>query len=129
MPNGYAQFRWEGHQYAHRYSYANHKGRIPKGRVVMHKCDVRHCVRPSHLKAGTTLDNNHDMHAKGRGYTGEHGGEHGGEKNGNARITKRTANKICREYKRGSVRQIDLARRHGISRTQIGRIVRGEHWA
>ena len=37
-----------------------------KDLVVMHTCDNPNCVRPSHLKVGTQLDNVKDMIAKGR---------------------------------------------------------------
>ena len=40
---------------------------IPKGLYVLHRCDVRACVRPDHLFVGTQADNIRDMDAKGRG--------------------------------------------------------------
>ncbi len=43
---------------------------VPPGMCVMHRCDVRLCVRPSHLKLGTVGDNNRDMRDKGRQRTG-----------------------------------------------------------
>lgn len=67
-PSGYGAFfpiRTE-HVPAHRYSYVLAHGIIPDGLHVLHKCDVRLCVRPDHLFAGTQLDNVRDMLAKGR---------------------------------------------------------------
>lgn len=51
---------------AHRYSYTLHKGKIPRGKVVMHSCDNPRCVNPKHLSVGTYKENTADMYAKGR---------------------------------------------------------------
>jgi hypothetical protein len=51
---------------AHRAMFEHHHGPVPAGLVVMHLCDVRCCVNPAHLRAGTHSENNLDMHAKGR---------------------------------------------------------------
>ena len=57
---------------AHRLSYAAFNGKIPKGLVIRHTCDVTKCVNPSHLLLGTQADNNRDAMVRGRGYSGEH---------------------------------------------------------
>lgn len=63
---------------AHRFAYETVNG--PLGELcALHRCDVRQCVRPSHLLPGTKHDNILDASAKGRLLTGEtwqksHGG-------------------------------------------------------
>jgi len=64
---GYGQFWLSGREYgAHRISYSMHRGKIPKGKFVLHSCDVRNCVNPSHLFIGTQKQNVHDAFNKGR---------------------------------------------------------------
>ena len=51
---------------SHRISWILHKGEIPKGLCVLHKCDTPPCVNPDHLFLGTRVENNLDCIAKGR---------------------------------------------------------------
>ncbi len=64
---GYGQVRIAGKCIqAHRRSWEMEFGPIPDGLFVLHRCDNRPCVRPSHLFLGTLSDNMHDCSRKGR---------------------------------------------------------------
>lgn len=52
--------------YAHRFAYERTYGPLLPEQVVLHTCDNTLCVRAVHLRAGTQLENIHDMLAKGR---------------------------------------------------------------
>ncbi len=65
--NGYGRINVEGiNQLAHRVSFELHKSSIPKGLYVLHHCDNRPCINPSHLFLGTHEDNMKDMAKKNR---------------------------------------------------------------
>lgn len=67
LHNGYGCFRTDYRtESAHRVAWQLFRGPIPDDMHVLHKCDVRCCVNPSHLFLGTNADNIRDRNAKGR---------------------------------------------------------------
>lgn len=61
----YGLFYANGNVAAHRYSFEIANGRKPK-RFVLHRCDVKLCVRPGHLYDGDERDNTRDVFRLGR---------------------------------------------------------------
>ncbi len=75
LTHGYGQFYLDGRvERAHRVAYKLAVGPIPlsaavtstHGVCILHRCDVRACVNPSHLYAGDHLANMRDMMERGR---------------------------------------------------------------
>lgn len=65
--NGYGRVRRNGRcVVAHRIAWELTNNPVPEGKLVLHKCDVRSCCRPSHLFIGTDADNVRDCIRKGR---------------------------------------------------------------
>lgn len=123
---GYGQFRLGKRAVgAHRISWALANGPIPPGLHVLHRCpggSRSGCVRPSHLHVGTHRDNMADKMREGR---------HAptwGELNGMARVDGARVRRIRRLYATGRLTQQDLADEFGISKRQVGKIVRREQW-
>lgn len=66
---GYGAFKRAGSrkpQLGHRISWEIHRGLIPDGLLVLHKCDRPACVNPDHLFLGSFKDNTQDMVSKNR---------------------------------------------------------------
>ena len=105
--------------WAHRYSWMLANGPIPEGMLVLHKCDNRSCVRPSHLFLGSHADNMADASKKGR---------------------MRNAGKPCAKLKVQDVwairklylegaRQRDLAKQFGVAQSTVSEVVNNKYWS
>lgn len=106
--------------YAHHVSWILHRGDIPLGQWVLHRCDNMACVRPSHLFLGTRRDNVRDMFSKGRDKVV-------GVRNWNAKLTEEQVRQIRKEpYYRGAF--IQLGKKYGVSETTIRDVRTREVW-
>jgi HNH endonuclease len=92
---------------------------IPEGYCICHSCDTRDCINPEHFFLGTKADNNRDRWGKGR-----MGNILRGEKHQNSKVTW----KNVRAIRKSKDSQRSLAKKYGISKTEIGRIKRMEYW-
>jgi len=106
---------------SHRLSYEMHKGPIPDGLLVRHRCDTRCCVNPEHLEVGTQKDNLRDMVERGRASKGPERG---------TRWKLTAADVIAiREAGRTGVKHRDIARQFNMSQAQVSKIIARDAWA
>lgn len=98
---------------AHRVSWEIHNGPVPDGAHVLHRCDVTFCVRPSHLFLGDPAVNARDRQAKGRTVLNP--------------PRKLTLDDV-RAIRASTERDATVARRFGVTATNIGYIRRGLTW-
>lgn len=123
--NGYGKFFLHGRlDSAHRVSWLLSGKQIAVGKRILHKCDTRACVRPSHLFEGTQLDNIRDMDRKGRRICVPHYGEdHGRAKLSNAQVLE-----IRRLRLVDQVQVKELVRRFRVSLSTIEGIIYNVTW-
>lgn len=118
--NGYGRLKWEGRNWlAHRLAWIEKHGPIPPATPhVLHRCDNPPCRNEDHLWLGADADNVADRDAKGRQVSPK------GEANGSAKLTEDDVRAI-----RAAVgTQRAIAKRFGVSKTNVGKIRRGEAW-
>lgn len=115
---------------AHRFSYEVHKGPIPDGLQVLHKCDVPCCVNPEHLLLGTFADNMNDKMRKGRQARGaklsavRKATVPLGQANHASRLTEVQVRAIIADARSGRL----IARDYGTTQQHISRLKRGLRW-
>lgn len=111
---------------AHRLAWQLANGRaLGRHEYVCHRCDNPICVRPDHLFVGSQLDNMRDAKAKGRT---RNPNPARGERCKTSKLTPEAVTEIRRAFLAGEGCR-PIARRFGIDRAQVKRIVRGQSWA
>lgn len=106
---------------AHRASWVIHRGSIPAGMNVCHRCDTPLCVNPDHLFLGTQAENVVDMDMKGRRRPAK------GERCALTKLTAEQVLQIRRTGKRRGVRKC-LAARFGVTKSLIDKIIWRKVW-
>jgi hypothetical protein len=117
---GYGRFGYKGKPIgAHRASYMLYKGSIPKGMSVLHKCNNRKCVNPSHLYIGNHKDNAKDSIAAGTIARGE--------RHGKSKLCREDIVNI-REFKKEGMYHKDIAKIYKVRTSTVTRIVNNQRW-
>lgn len=106
----------------HRVSWELVNGTVPEGVLVLHKCDNRICVRPSHLFLGSYQDNTVDMIRKGRVNPRR------GVENRSAKLNDTLVREIRSKYIEMELSQTELSREYGICQSRISSIVNNKAW-
>lgn len=125
--SGYGVFKIRERAFrAQRVAYLFHHGHLPMRRpdgwltFACHHCDNPACVNPAHIFLGSTVDNNHDRHRKGRSA----GGTLGGEECGWNKLTEAQVLQIIRDNRFGRL----VAKDYGVSESMIYHIRKGIAW-
>lgn len=121
--HGYGVMRPEGQRTgptvkAHRVS-AQLAGMDVRDRMVLHACDNRLCVNPSHLRPGDAKDNSADMASRDRSVHGS--------RNPNARLTEPAVAIIKALLADGWLHK-DVAAAFDVSRATVSFIAEGKTW-
>ena len=122
--SGYGTFLYNGRTLgAHKVAYLLYKGEIPTGLLVLHSCDVRCCVNPSHLFLGTLYDNMQDRNSKGRQARLR------GSNNGNSKLTAEQVHIIYTSYNGKDINITTLGKEFNVDPSTIHLILKGRNWS
>lgn len=103
---------------AHRVSWELERGKIPAGKQIIHACDVRWCVNPSHLRIANANENNFDKKQKNRS------SRQCREDNAACKLTDAQAQEL-KNLRSAGWEQKALGEKFGINQSQVSRILSG----
>lgn len=118
--HGYGHMRIGGRRLrlAHRLSYLINHGEFDQSLHVLHRCDNRKCVNPTHLFLGSNAENMADMVAKGRAAHRQ------GQDNPRARLTASDIRAIRTDERPERA----IAKEYGVSHGHINNIKSRRVW-
>ncbi len=120
VTRGYGQISSNGKIWrAHRLSWALHKGNIPAGVLVLHKCDNPSCVNPEHLFLGSVQDNVDDRIKKGRSARGSN--------MGSSKLTEANVHAIRARLSHAET-HVSIAASFDVTESAISHIAAGHSW-
>jgi DNA-binding CsgD family transcriptional regulator len=110
----YGQFEIAGSfNLAHRLSFAEFNGPIPKRLMVLHKCNNKLCVRPDHLYLGTGADNQVDRM----------------KDSGGVKLNERKVEVMRALSELTTLTKKEIALIFGVDYSTVSRILRYKYWA
>ncbi len=113
---------------SHRVAYFLEHGSFPsEGLLACHTCNNISCVRPSHVYAGTTLDNMRDRRETGSGFAMCKPPVIFGVNHHNAKLTPEIVRR-CRERHRAGVSITQLAKELRVDWSTMKSAIVGETW-
>ena len=134
--SGYGAFHMGRKCYgAHRVSLALSEVNISEGLVVMHECDNRKCVNPSHLFSGTCAENARDASIRMRMKSGNNHYSRTrpqklprGVNHGMSKLNEEKVRDIRELYAAGGVTHHKLAEKFGITATNVYCVINRKTW-
>lgn len=122
---GYTRIYIHGkHERLFRYIYEQKYGKIPKDKLIRHKCDNPSCCNIEHLEIGTPKDNVTDMIVRGRYNPHKDNPNCRGEKNKFNKLTKEEVKNIFISNESYS----KMSKKYNVSKTLIYRIRKQIDW-
>jgi len=121
--DGYARMSCSpllGAERAHMASYLIHIGKIPKGKLICHHCDVKVCTNPKCLFVAYPRYNSADMVIKNR--------QAKGSKNGTSKLSENQVKEIKKMLHLGNTGP-EIAKKYSVHYTTIYRIRDEKNWS